>query len=254
VTLKYALQFDAYPIGFITQFMKLYSRSIRLKNEVQPLGLMCIPYIRGFSEKFNRISNRHNIKTVFKTGHSLRNTLMRTRPISANQETANCVYNIPYECGRSYNGGNKQTVSRETPGIQEKFGSRPSGKIQTSATFFRREIPYTLERSEDFRDKRIQCTGSARKRPMWHVYKILSAGPASKLLPSGTLRLGMKFLNVMFDPMKVPNFSTVGVSGVWIFSACVMVLYLEFMALIMVSMVLICGAFQTILCESCGCF
>jgi hypothetical protein len=35
----------------------------------------------------------------------------------------------------------------------------------------------------------------------------------------------MKFLNIPFDSMKVPNFSTVGVSGVWIFSACVMVLY-----------------------------
>jgi hypothetical protein len=60
---------------------------------------------------------------------------------------------------------------------------------------------------------------------MWHVYKIISASPASKLLPSGTLRLGMKFINIIFDPMKVPNFFTVGVSGVWIFSACVMVLY-----------------------------
>jgi hypothetical protein len=60
---------------------------------------------------------------------------------------------------------------------------------------------------------------------MWHVNKILSAGPASKLLPSGTVRLGMKFINFTFDPMKVPNFSTVDVSGVWIFSACVMVLY-----------------------------
>lgn len=60
---------------------------------------------------------------------------------------------------------------------------------------------------------------------MLRVYKIISAGPASKLLPSGTLRLGMQFLNITFDPMKVPNFSTVGVSGVWIFSACVMVLY-----------------------------
>jgi hypothetical protein len=121
--------------------------------------------------------------------------------------------------------GNRQTEGRKTPGTQQKLGSKSSGRIQTSTTFVRRESPCTLERSEDFRDKRIQCTGNARKRPMWHVYKILSAGPASKLLPSGTLLLGMKFLNITFDPMKVPNFSTVGVSGVWIFSACVMVLY-----------------------------
>jgi hypothetical protein len=154
------------------------------------------------------------ILKLFKTGHGLRNSLMRTRPISATQETANCIYNIPYECDRSYIGETGRQRATRLREHSKKFGSRSSGKIQTSTTFVRRESPYTLERSEDFRDKRFQCTGSARKRPVWHVYKILSAGPASKLLPSGTLHLGMKFLDITVHRMKVPNFCTVGVSGV----------------------------------------
>jgi len=35
----------------------------------------------------------------------------------------------------------------------------------------------------------------------------------------------MNCLTNVFDPMKIRNLSTVGVSGVWIFNAGVMVLY-----------------------------
>jgi hypothetical protein len=63
-----------------------------------------IPYVKGISEKFKRIGNRYNIKTIFKTKHTLRDTLMRTRPISDPQQTSYCIYSIPCECGRSYIG------------------------------------------------------------------------------------------------------------------------------------------------------
>jgi len=70
----------------------------------------------------------------------------------------------------------------------------------------------------------------------------------------------MECINNTFDPMKVRNLSTVGVSGGWVFSAYVMVLYevfwsdqFEFVALFMV-LVLIRCVFQMLFFESCGCF
>jgi hypothetical protein len=51
------------------------------------------------------------------------------------------------------------------------------------------------------------------------------AYPALKFLPSGTCWLGMECLTNSFDPMKILNLSMVDVSGGWIFSASVMVLY-----------------------------
>jgi hypothetical protein len=45
----------------------------------------------------------YNIKTVFKT-NTLRNSLMRTRPISSPQTTVDYIYSTPCECGRSYTG------------------------------------------------------------------------------------------------------------------------------------------------------
>jgi hypothetical protein len=83
--------------------------------------------------------------------------------------------------------GKQADVGRETEGTRAKLGSRSLGKIQTSTAFVSRESPCALRRSEDFRNKKIECTGSTRKQPAWHVYKILLAYPASEFLPSGIL-------------------------------------------------------------------
>jgi len=102
--LRHNLQLGAYPIGFIYSVINRYKRSDCLKKEVQPLGFISINYTRGVSENFKSIVNRYNIRTVFKILHTLRNTLMRTRPKKFPQETVNCVYTIPCQCGRSYTG------------------------------------------------------------------------------------------------------------------------------------------------------
>ena len=65
---------------------------------------MSIPYTRDVSEKFKCIAKMYNIKTVFKMSHTLRDSFMRNGPISAPQDTANCIYCIPCKYGRSYNG------------------------------------------------------------------------------------------------------------------------------------------------------
>jgi hypothetical protein len=46
--------------------------------------------------------------------------------------------------------------------------------------------------------EKLQYIWSIRKRPTWHVYKILLADPASKFLPSGTIWSGMNCLSNMF--------------------------------------------------------
>jgi predicted GIY-YIG superfamily endonuclease len=74
------------------------------KKEEKPLGLVYIPYVKGVSEKFKRTGNQYNIRTIFKTKHTLRSSLARTRPKRDPQQMAHCVYSIPCECGRSYIG------------------------------------------------------------------------------------------------------------------------------------------------------
>jgi hypothetical protein len=63
-----------------------------------------ILYVKGISEKIKCIGNPYNITSVFKRKHTLRSSLMRTRPERYLLQMACCVYSIPCECGRSYIG------------------------------------------------------------------------------------------------------------------------------------------------------
>jgi hypothetical protein len=71
---------------------------------VQTFGFISIKYIRDVSKKFKHIANRYNIRTVSKMRHTLKNSLMTMGPVMAPQETGNCIYSIPCECGRRYIG------------------------------------------------------------------------------------------------------------------------------------------------------
>jgi hypothetical protein len=60
--------------------------------------------VKGVSEKFRRIGNRYKIRTIFRNEHTPGRSLMKTRPERDPQQTAQCVYSIPCECGRSHIG------------------------------------------------------------------------------------------------------------------------------------------------------
>jgi hypothetical protein len=57
--------------------------------------------MEGVSENFKLIGN-HYIRKIFQTRHTLRSTLIKTRPERDPQQTAQCVYSSPCEGGRSY--------------------------------------------------------------------------------------------------------------------------------------------------------
>jgi hypothetical protein len=90
-----------------------------------------IPYVKGVSEKLKRIWNRYNIRTMFNTQHILRSSVMKTRPERDLQQTAQCIYSIPSECGRSRN---RQTSSRAAPWTQAQSPAGSSRKIKISPT------------------------------------------------------------------------------------------------------------------------
>jgi hypothetical protein len=62
-------------------------------------GVAVIPYVKGISENFRRIGNCFNVRNIFKTKYTLRGTLVKTRPVRDAQQTKQCVYNIPFDCG-----------------------------------------------------------------------------------------------------------------------------------------------------------
>jgi hypothetical protein len=109
--LKHDLQLNVFPPKLINSVINNNGGKNRLRNDVKPIGSVVIPYVKGISGKFKRIGKRYKIRTVFKTKHTIRNTLMRTRPMSDPQITVRCIYNIPCECGRSYVGETSRPLS-----------------------------------------------------------------------------------------------------------------------------------------------
>jgi predicted GIY-YIG superfamily endonuclease len=75
--------------------------------EQDTFSLLTIPYVKGTSEKIRRIAKQYKIKTVFKSGSTLRSVLTKTKPKSSNQEKE-CIYQVPCECGESYIGETKR--------------------------------------------------------------------------------------------------------------------------------------------------
>jgi hypothetical protein len=108
---KHDLQLNGFPPKLINTIINNTRGNNQLRNEVKPTGSVVIPSMKGISDKFKRIGNRYNIRTIFKTKHTLKNTLMRTRPMSDPQLTAHCIYNIPCKCGRSYVGKTGRPLS-----------------------------------------------------------------------------------------------------------------------------------------------
>jgi hypothetical protein len=67
------------------------SRSNRPSSYIIYHGTVTIPYVKGISEKFRRIANRFNVRTVFKTKRTLRGTLMKTGPARDAHQTKQMV-------------------------------------------------------------------------------------------------------------------------------------------------------------------
>jgi hypothetical protein len=91
-------------------------------------GMVIIPHIRGISKKFRHTGNHFNVKTIFKTKHTLHGTLMKTGSVRNVQQTKQCVYCIPCDCGRCYTGEpsrpsevcNKEHKYKLSQGLHEK--------------------------------------------------------------------------------------------------------------------------------------
>lgn len=101
--IRHDLMLSEYPKEFVDSVLKPSTRN-RPSSDTTYRGTVVIPYVKGIAEKFRRIGNRFQLRTIFKTKHTLRETLMKTGPGRDAQKTKQCVYSIPCDCGRYYIG------------------------------------------------------------------------------------------------------------------------------------------------------
>jgi hypothetical protein len=97
-TIRHDLMLSEYPEELVDSVMKP-SATNRPSSDTVYQATLVIPYVKGISKKFRRIGNRFNLRTIFKTKHTLHVTLMNTGPVRDAQQTKQCVYSIPCDCG-----------------------------------------------------------------------------------------------------------------------------------------------------------
>jgi hypothetical protein len=99
--LRHDLMLNEYRKEFVDSIMKPSTRNCPSSDAIYQ-GTVIIQYVTGISEKFRHIGNRFNLRTIFKTKHTFRGTLMKTGLVRDAQQMKECVYSIQCDCGRCY--------------------------------------------------------------------------------------------------------------------------------------------------------
>jgi hypothetical protein len=71
---KHDLWKNGYPKHFVDTTINIFEKKNYPSTQSKEACTVVIPYVKGISDKFKRIGNKYNIKTIFKTKHTLRNT------------------------------------------------------------------------------------------------------------------------------------------------------------------------------------
>jgi hypothetical protein len=93
---------NEYPKEFVHSLVKPLTRNHPSSDTIQ--GHCHYPYVTGISEKLRCIRNRSNLSIIFKTKRTLHGVLMKTGQVRVAQQTEQCVFSIPCDCGRCYIG------------------------------------------------------------------------------------------------------------------------------------------------------
>ncbi|KAG5895901.1 hypothetical protein JTB14_000513 [Gonioctena quinquepunctata] len=81
---------NVYPKKLLEEVLKQLRRT-KTSEEQQQSTVICLPYIRGVSEKIRRIGNKFNIKSCFQSGSTLRSFLTKTKPDNKNEISKNSM-------------------------------------------------------------------------------------------------------------------------------------------------------------------
>jgi hypothetical protein len=121
--------------------------------------------MKDVSEKLKRIGNRYNIRTIFKTKHTLSSSLMKTRPERHPQQTAQYIYSIPCECGRSYIGETGRPLAVQVRELRHNLKKSLLEKSKLALY----DCEETGMKLGFWKLKVTAVIGNTRNRPVWQA-------------------------------------------------------------------------------------
>ena len=95
--------------GYPSHITRKKDRSNR-RNEEKPDATIRLPYIEGVSEQIKRTCKKFNLRCVFYSRPTLRQSLTHVKPKEKKNSKKNSIYQIPCSCGKVYVGETKRPL------------------------------------------------------------------------------------------------------------------------------------------------
>ena len=81
----------------VREYMKEQETEERTEDEEEIRGIVVVPYLKGFSEKFKRIAKKHGFRVAHKPGTKIKTSRKLSQEPLGKKQT-NVTYRIPCEC------------------------------------------------------------------------------------------------------------------------------------------------------------
>ena len=91
-------------------FMYRLATTAETDNETERPPMAYLPYVAGISERIRKVCWDFNIRTVFKSGPTLRSLLTKVKDPLPTTKQSNVVYEVPCTCGKVYIGETKRRL------------------------------------------------------------------------------------------------------------------------------------------------
>ena len=104
---------NGYPVRTVKRTFSSTARSRGKDTKEDPAKPMFIPYVRGVSEKLEKVCTPLGVKTIFRPQKTLRNMLMQVKQKTPMEKKRNVVYEVPCrDCQLTYIGETRRMMKK----------------------------------------------------------------------------------------------------------------------------------------------
>ena len=153
--------------GYPRKEVKLAMRERERRGDTQAEmknGTVCLPYIRGVSERLKKVYNKYGVRAAFRCGSQVKELGNKTKS-NLGQRKNNVIYQIPCICGHIYIGQTERAV-----GLRHK-------EHEADLRLTRIDIEEDKDEEAGKRIKKSRlvehCVNNCGLNPDWEYIKIL---------------------------------------------------------------------------------
>ncbi len=176
-------------------------------SESKSKGMVVLPYVKGVSERVQRIFKKHQVQTAMKPHRTLKQILVHPKDKRAIEKTGNCIYEIPCKnCDSSYVGETSRMFGTRLSEHKAEV-KKAEGKRYTRSERRTSEVEQTKSAISDHvaRENHVIDWDNPKILGREHVKKSREVREAMEIRRRGDKTLnreeGTYFLSHVYDPL-----------------------------------------------------